>query len=141
LVRQSFEEVAGALESARVVQEEAAGALQQGKMDDAFALLADVVAVWDAVRRVVEQGPALVSVPFAAFKITPSDGSPADLEQQFADLASVLQLVKSAVSNSDWATLADLLQAELDQRADRWVTLLRQMAAQVPALPVVGGLG
>jgi hypothetical protein len=40
----------------------------------------------------------------------------------------------------DWATLADLLNAELDQQAEVWTGLLGQMgqAVRVLALPGVG---
>lgn len=130
LVSQSLREVASTLDSARSAQEEAAGALQQGRMDEAFALIADIMDVWDSLRRVVDQGPALIGETIHDYPLINAAGQPIDSHAQIEQLSTTLQDIKGAVGLQDWSTLADLLSNELDSAADQWVTLLNQMARQ-----------
>jgi hypothetical protein len=135
LVAMSFEQAAEALDEARAIQQDAAGALQAGQTDQAFGLLAEAVGVWEAVRKVLDQAPVLLGV-------SPQSLCPAgtSFQQTTAELSASLSALKATLAMQDWATLADLLNAELDQQAEVWTGLLGQMgqAARVLASPGVG---
>jgi len=122
LVAESFADVSRALTDARTVQKEAAAALQTGRLDAAFDGLSSVLEVWDAVHRVTEQGPALLGVPLSAIA---GDSS---IQKDLSDLSATLTQLRSVVANQDWPTLADLLECELDDAAQRWSELLSAFA-------------
>ncbi len=122
LVGQSFLQAADALDEARVLQGDAAGALMAGKVEEAFSSLTEVISVWESVRRVVEQGPALVGVQ--AEELCPPG---TDFAARTMQLGSALSAMKGSMVAQDWAGLADLLQVEMDEQAGIWVELLGAM--------------
>jgi hypothetical protein len=122
LVGQSFLQAADALDEARVLQGDAAGALMAGKVEEAFASLTEVISVWESVRRVVEQGPALVGVQ--AEELCPPG---TDFAARTMQLGTALSAMKGSMVAQDWAGLADLLQVEMDEQAGVWTELLGAM--------------
>lgn len=123
LVAMSFEQASTALDEARAIQRDAAGALQSGQTDLAFGLLAEAIGVWEAVKQVLDQAPALLGV--SAQSLCPKG---TNFESAMLELVSGLSALKATLAMQDWATLADLLNVELDQQAEIWTGLLAQMA-------------
>lgn len=142
LVAQSFRQAAGALDEARAIQQDAAGALSSGKTDEAFTLLGEAVGVWEAVKQVLEQGPGLLGV--SAQSLMPGGsgkGEQVDFVSATTELSAALTGLKATLAMQDWASLADLLTVELDEQADRWTTLLVGMAEGAERLASNAGTG
>ncbi len=128
LVRTSLLDTREALEEAVKIQAFAAEALQAGKLAEGLELIGSALAVWDAVRRVSEQGPALLNVEFDRVVVA---GRP--LADRAIELAGCLEQVKSALSAQDWSLLADLLEGELSDAARAWRAVLADLAEQTAA--------
>ncbi|MFN0011289.1 MAG: hypothetical protein ACKVS8_06550 [Phycisphaerales bacterium] len=128
LVRTSLMDTREALEEVLKIQALAAEALHGGKLAEGLELIGSSLAVWDAVRRVSEQGPALLNVAFDSVSVA---GRP--LRARATELAGCLEQVKSALSAQDWSLLADLLEGELSDAARAWRTVLADLAEQTAA--------
>ncbi len=136
LVSGSMREVAAAIEDLRVSQGEAAHKLHIGETEAAFAQLADAVAVWDSLRRVMDDGPRLLGMdvrPLAAPGGVQAAGAAATVESAIGDLARSLASLQEAIRGQDWSTVADVLEGELADEADRWRTILGVLAEHIDA--------
>jgi hypothetical protein len=120
LVATSFAQASGALDEARALQADAAGALRAGDINTALANLGEVVGVWEAVKQTLDDGPGLLGRPLG--ELLPG----ASAQEEGVRLAAALTALKTTLADQDWSTLADVLEVELDQQAERWVELLAQ---------------
>ena len=82
-------------------------------------MLAEVFEVWDAARQALEQGSAMVSMDLN------EDEAVADL---IASLTDRLRAVVRAVETNDWSTLADELEFDLCEQAERWAAKFESLS-------------
>ena len=125
LVRLSFLDTREALEAVTQTQGAAATDLQSGRMSEGLKRIGHALEVWDAVRRVAHEGPALLGVGGDAVIV---DGR--TLASRASDLAGCLGQVKGALSAQDWSFLADLMEGELTDAARAWRAVLADLAEQ-----------
>lgn len=138
LVRTTMLEIADIMPRLREEQQRAAEHLQRGQMQEAFDSLKEVLGVWDAVRRAVDEGPALLNIPLEQILVS-KQGVPSNDRSEQAELvighvgrlSDVLSDVKTSLESQDWATLSDLLSGELDEAGARWEQILKDMAAHI----------
>lgn len=138
LVQTTLLEIADVLGRTPDVQLKAAAAFQRGEQDEALEAMADALAVWDTVRRAVQEGPALLNIPLEQFLVSAGtvptgerDGRAEHILGHIGALSDLLSAVKRALQTKDWSTLADLLEADLNAAAVRWQRILRDMAAHI----------
>jgi hypothetical protein len=138
LVRTTMLEIADIMPRLREEQQRAAEHLQRGQMSEAFDSLKEVLGVWDAVRRAVDEGPALLNIPLEQILVSKTGvplnerGGQAELViGHIGRLSDVLSDVKASLESQDWSTLSDLLSGELDEAGARWEQILRDMAAHI----------
>lgn len=144
LVRTTLLEIADLMPRVREAQLAAASDLQVGRMQPAFGHLQEAVGIWDALRRAVQEGPALLGIGLEQFLVgRPGPGAPdqgAGTARQGAcepivghvgRLSDLLADLKAAIQAQDWSSLADLLEGELADAAERWESILRDMAAHI----------
>lgn len=133
LVSTTMHEMADVVEQALHVQQETADALRSGRMEEAFANLSETIAVWDTVRRAVQEGPTLVGVGITSITI-PAAGAGGERESvvsHIGRLSDLMSDVKSALQNEDWSTLGDLLADDMDVQGKRWIGILRSLAVEL----------
>ena len=145
LVQTTLLDVADGMDELREIQIETAQLLQTGQYQDAFAQLSEAVGVWDTVRRVVEQGPALLNLSIESLRVHAAPrpdapagaGGAADAGQMVTAhidaLSRQLTDLKAALGARDWSSLADQLEGEMDDASRRWEAILRDIAAQLAA--------
>jgi hypothetical protein len=131
LVEMSLLDAASAIENNRARQVKAAELLQAGNLDEAMNELADVVDVWNAVCQVAEQGPALAGLDPMGIELKLMGGKQVTLESAVRELSSCLSELKGALGLQDWSAAADLLMADLDERAEQWGEVLEKLAEVV----------
>jgi len=126
LVRTVMLDVAETLDETCETQKRAADAIQIGQSSTGLTDLGESLRSWDTVRRVVEEGCALLRLPGAG-------GADATVleETLIVDLGQTLESVKEALAREDWALLADLLAYDLHDQAQRWQEELRRLAGTV----------
>ncbi len=122
IVRQALIETANSLDAMRDAHFEASELIQSGKPEDAVALVGQIAAVWDGVRRTIDEGGKLLDVKFESL-----DGAP----QAVSSLTHTLTAMAKAIDRKDWVSLADDLAEGLPEEAARWAALLRRFADRV----------
>ncbi|MCA3005534.1 MAG: hypothetical protein LW650_09065 [Planctomycetaceae bacterium] len=125
----------------RELQAQTARHLQAGQLTAASDALSTVVAVWDALRQGLAQGPGLLGLDPAELAFSPTaDADPQPVAGAIANLNLRLIDLRRCLAGEDWASLADLLQDELSAEADTWATMLADLADQLraaaPAAPI-----
>lgn len=125
LVRLGFLDTREALEGVADIQRAAAVDLQSGRLSEALTRIGEALGVWDAVRRVSHEGPALLGVGGDCVMV---DGR--TLVSRANELAGCLGQVKAALSAQDWSFLADLMEGELTDAARAWRAVLADLAEQ-----------
>ncbi|MGD9690461.1 MAG: hypothetical protein AB7K52_12045 [Phycisphaerales bacterium] len=128
LVAYSLKEVAGSLPNLRAAQTEAAERLQVGEFGPALSRLGEALAVWESLRRVVDEGPRLLGLEAST---VPSGNGEGTIGDEVARLAGILSGLQAALQNQDWSSLADLLEGDLDEAADGWERALAALAERV----------
>lgn len=127
LVREAMLQVAETLAALTQQQSQAAAAFQRGAFEDAFGLLSDVVSTWDAVRRAVTQGPALLGLEATGLTVRgPAGDEP--LARHAERLSLDLTRLREALAAQDWSTLADVLEGELADQVAAWEGIARVLA-------------
>ena len=123
LVRETLLDTADALEASRAEHASAAEAIQSGEGGAALRSVGELLEVWQAARRAIDQGSALLGVDLTG------GGEPA--RGLIDGLAAELEALRVAVTTQDWSTVADVVGYDLEPRAEAWVTLLREAAGRV----------
>jgi hypothetical protein len=129
LVAASLREVADGMAEVRAAQAEAAGLLQSGEYEPAFARMGEAIGGWENVRRVIDEGPRLLGVDATPLPLGRSRTVGGAIEALSASLTNL----QSAVRVQDWSTLADVLEADLDDSATEWGNLLVSLADHLSA--------
>ncbi len=124
LVAASLREVADGMAGVRSAQTEAAGLLQTGEYEPAFARMGEAIKGWENVRRVIDEGPRLLGVDATPMPMGRSRTVGGAIEALGVSLTGL----QSAVRVQDWSTLADVLEGELDDAAAEWEALLVSLA-------------
>lgn len=122
LVASTFEDAAAAMSDLRDTQRELALKIQQGRTGEATGALGEVFEVWEAARQALEQGAEMASIDLG------SDGAAADM---IAGLTERLREVVRAVEAKDWSALADELEYDLAEQADRWAGKFAELSASL----------
>ncbi len=120
LVATTFDDAAAALTDLRDTQRELAEKIQQGGASEAVGALGEVFEVWEAARQAMEQGAAMASIDLG------QDDVFADL---IVGLTDRLKEVARTVEHRDWSTLADELEFELGDQAERWSKKFTELSA------------
>ncbi len=130
---QTFAVVAGALhkvasrmEDVRSKQCEAAKLVRLGRMDEAFPIMSACLGIWQEVQTSLTTAADAVGQPverLAELVLTPA-GQPG--RGPLVELATSLHRVKQTVQTRDWVGLADALEYDLDDLAQRWRAALLQ---------------
>ena len=125
LVRSTLLDAAEALEAIRERQRRAGELIQTGETAEAMTELTEVISVWSAVRRALEDGCTLLGLPLSD-AIAGADG-----RRLVDDLTGRLTDIRSALQAEDWSSLSDAVAYDLDEQAQRWTTVLRDFAARL----------
>jgi hypothetical protein len=120
LVAATFDDAAAALTDLRETQRDLAEKIQQGGTAEAVGALGEVFEVWEAARQALEQGAEMASIDLER------DNAFADL---IAGLTDRLKEVARTVEHRDWSTLADELEFELGDQAERWSKKFTELSA------------
>lgn len=131
LVSTTMFEIADVVQHLAARQTETAEALQSGNMPAAFESLGEVVAVWETVRRAVQEGPALVGKSVAELNVKDDHAKAVSLAAMIGGLTDDLTQVRSALASEDWSTLADLLHGEMDCQSRKWFAILKDLGEQM----------
>lgn len=129
-VRVALLDAAEELERATSSQQSAAADLRKGDLTSAFGHLSDAVAVWDLVRKAVQDAPALLGRAAGTMSVT-VDGRTTTVAEHYEGLSANLAELKNALSIQDWSSLADVLAHELDEQAAQWRLILTDLAYQL----------
>lgn len=128
LVVSTLLDAADALEEIRATQTAAARALQTGAIPEAMHAFCEALSVWEAVRRGVGEGCALIGRSPAQML---GEGGQATLTEASAALATDLAALRDFAKAEDWASAADILEFDLSQRAGAWQDILRRLAGAI----------
>lgn len=120
LVATTFDDAASALQDLRETQRELAEKIHKGSITEATAVLGEVLEVWSAARQALEQGSEMASIDLT------NDDTVADLA---AGLTERLREVMRAVEQRDWSTLADELEYDLAEQAERWAGKFMELSS------------
>jgi hypothetical protein len=127
----TFDVVAGALHrvAARVdeagpKQAEAARLIRLGEMNAAFPVMSECIGLWQEVQGALAAAATAIGQPverLAELVLTPTGEA---ARAPLTELAGALQCIKRAVEGRDWIGLADALEYDLGELAQRWRTAL-----------------
>jgi len=120
LVATTFDDAAAALQDLRDTQRDLATRIHRGEAAEATAALGEVFEVWEAARQALEQGAAMAAIDLTR------DGAFASLA---VDLTDRLREVVRAVEHRDWSALADELEYDLAEQADRWAEKFSELSS------------
>lgn len=123
LVRVTLFDAADAMEHARDEHAACAAMIHKGQVAQAMEALAELLTTWQAVRQALIQGGAAVDRPLAGYL-----PDPATLGDRTDALSALLESLKQAVADDDLATVADLLEDDFTEEAQRWAQTLRTIA-------------
>lgn len=128
LVRTTLFDAADLLAETGEKQQQAAEMIQTGEMQDALALLGEIISEWEMVRQAVDNGCAMIGEPAEASlqrAAGPDGGNLTD------GLSAHLNELKRSLSLQDWSALADSLAFDLDEQAKLWRSALMNLAQSV----------
>ena len=120
-----------ALESTRGDQIEAADQIRTGELEPSIESLKAVLEGWHAVRDVVGQSAALADINVDTLEITDAKGTTTSGAQCVDALSKVLAEVRNCLGKSDWASLGDAIEYDLDDQVNTWNALLNAMIQQI----------
>ena len=113
LLKEAGRDAAEALDRLRERQSAASDLLQQGKVHEAVAQVAEIVGQWAAVRKAI----------LLTLRASPAnryhDSDREELNSVLTGLASNLKEIKRAISTQDWSGLGDVLAWDLQEPTDR----------------------
>ena len=120
-----------ALESTREDQAAAGDQIRTGEIDPAIESLKAVLEGWHAVRDVVGQSAALANINVDALEITDAKGTVTTGAECIEALSKALAEVRNCLGKSDWASLGDAIEYDLDDQINTWNALLNAMIASI----------
>ena len=126
LVVSTLLDAADALEEIKATQARAARAMQTGETTEAMQAFGDALGVWEAVRRSVGEGCALLGRSPAELL---GENGRQSLTEASQALAADLTGLRDAAQQEDWSSAADILEIDLAERADTWQDILRRLAS------------
>ncbi len=124
LVRVTLLEAADTLEQVGPDHAAVAKMIHEGRLEDAMSELASLLDVWRAVQESVDKGSALIGLTLENVRL----GDVGHVGQLVEQLAGRLEELKTALANQDWSTVADLIEFEMVEQAERWTALLRGLS-------------
>ncbi len=122
LVATTFDDAAAALKDLRDTQRDLAEKIHKGSVTEATAALGEVLEVWSAARQALEQGSEMASIDLT------NDDTVADMA---AGLTERLREVVRAVEQRDWSSLADELEYDLSEQAERWAGKFTELSSSL----------
>lgn len=126
LVAHALEEAGENVAGVRESQTTAATQLARGETGDAMGNVGSAVRAWESVLRAVQDGcAALGAEPWDLLGPTGDRGS---CEQAITQLLEALREVQRSITDQDVASLADVLEYDLNELADTWAELLGAMS-------------
>lgn len=132
LVRVTYLELAEELSTAAQEQSAAAAAVQQGKLDEAMPRVSAALGVWQSVREGVVNGAMLLGMDPSSLRVSAAQGEAERSVMEHIDgLARALTELKRAIGASDWPGVADALEYDLKDQADRWRAVMNALADEI----------
>ncbi len=122
-----------ALELTREDQAAAADQIRTGELEPAIESLKAVLEGWHAVRDVVGQAGVLGELDIDTLEITDAKAQTTTGAQCVDALSKALAEVRSCLEKSDWASLGDAIEYDLEDQANCWNALLDAMIAAFSA--------
>lgn len=120
LVRETLAEAADRVSALREIQQQAALAVQGGRLGETLRDIGVVLDGWSTVRRALELAMASGFLAGAA--------QDSEIEAVVKGLAERLGELKRALAAQDWSGLGDVLAFDLDEEAGRWSAWLVEMS-------------
>lgn len=122
LVRSAMTDAACALGRLRATQAQAAELIHAGRIESAVEELRAILTCWEQAKLTMEQSAELVGpLPIDEEGMRGLAGS----------LSERLRSVRQCLEAQDWSSLADELEFDLDETADRWRTALLEVAERL----------
>ena len=127
LVRVTLQELIPMLDEAAKRQDQAAGFIASGQLQQGLEKLGSAFEVWNAVQRAVGDGLQLLGLEVGEVEVL-IDGESTAVSSYIERLAAHLNEVKRALNAQDLPGLADVLQYELKEESVRWQGLLTALS-------------
>jgi len=132
---ETIETAKDALVSTQGDQIEAADQIRTGELEPAIESLKSVLEGWHAVRDVVGQSAALAGIDIDTLEITDAKGTTITGAQCVDALSKALAEVRNCLGKSDWASLGDAIEYDLEDQANTWTALLNAMIKVISSSP------
>ncbi len=123
LVKLALLDAAAMITEVRPRQIEAAQLLQSGRTPDAMDALREILEAWNSAHLAVQLADESRTIESGA-----AVEAAAMLQESTANLTRLLNDVKTRLAMKDWSALADVLEYDLSEHADRWSELLGTLA-------------
>lgn len=121
-------------------QQSVAEQIQAGKTGEAMEMLGPILATWQVVQQVVDQGGTAIRVDLRTVAVPGIDD--AQPVQRCGDaLRNSLLELKRALSDEDWPAVSDIVGYDLDAHARDWRSILRGLAEFVESRRASGRAG
>jgi len=128
MVRSILHDASDALDQLGDDQRQASEDIHAGRLDEARSGLERVTAVWQAVVMGVQHSAQLLDLDLNGVRV---GDPPASFADHVGQLEGRLRELIAMLTNEDWSALADALEDEFVELAERWVGLLRALAERV----------
>lgn len=128
---ETIETAKDALVSTREDQVAAGDQIRTGEIEPAIESLKAVLEGWHAVRDVVGQSAALAGIDIDTLNITDAKGDTLSGAQCVDALSKALAEIRNCLGKSDWASLGDAIEYDLDDQANTWNALLNTMITTI----------
>jgi hypothetical protein len=124
---ETIESAKDALQLTGEDQTAAADGLRTGELAPAIESLKAVLEGWHAVRDVVGQAGALAEINIDTLAITDAKGKTITGDQCIDALSKTLAEVRDCLGRSDWSSLGDAIEYDLEEHIIAWNALLDAM--------------
>ncbi|MBL9002027.1 MAG: hypothetical protein JNK25_12915 [Phycisphaerae bacterium] len=138
LVASSLRDAVGALETAARDQQSAAQQIQAGRTQDALETLGPILATWQVVQQVLDQGGTALNMDFRTVPVPGIEESRPVERCTQAVMNSLLEM-KKALADEDWSAVSDIVGYDLDAHARDWRNILAGLAELVETRTGSGG--
>ncbi|MFG0325749.1 MAG: hypothetical protein ACF8SC_00570 [Phycisphaerales bacterium JB037] len=128
MVRSVLGDAIEALDQAAADQQAAAEFIQSGKLEAGREALERVTALWQAVLVAVQRGAQLINLDLMEVSL---GEPPTPLIDEIEMLGGALRGLIEQFTNEDWSAVADTLEIDLAELADRWKGLLGELSARL----------
>lgn len=126
-VRVTLLDAADALDQLAQDQRRAAELVERGERARAFTHIESAITVWEAVRRALADGAALLAIDLDSVALHAG----ARVTDRVGALSRALEELRRCIKGDDVASLCDTLRFELDAEAAAWRDMLRTVASRV----------